>query len=102
MVNKTELMERISAHTGMAVKDVEKAMKGFSDVVNNVAADGKEKITWPGFLTFAPAKRAARTARNPQTGAEIQIAAKNTIKVSPGTALKAVANGETKPPILNG
>jgi len=101
-VNKTELMERISAHTGMAVKDVEKCMRGFADVVHNVAADGKDKITWPGFMTISPAKRAARTARNPQTGAEIKIEAKNTVKISPGTTLKKVANGEEKPPILNG
>ena len=101
-MNKTELIDKISAHTGMAAKDVEKCLKGFSDVVHNVAAEGKEKITWPGFLTFSPAKRAARTARNPQTGEEIKIAAKNTIKVSPGTSLKKVANGEEKPPVLNG
>lgn len=101
-MNKTELIDKIAAHTGMATKDVEKCMKGFSDVVHNVASEGKEKITWPGFLTFSPAKRAARTARNPQTGEDIKIPAKNTIKVSPGTSLKAVANGETKPPTLNG
>jgi DNA-binding protein HU-beta len=100
-VNKTELVNAIATHTKMTAKDVETVLKGFSDVVHNVAAEGKEKITWPGFLTFAPSQRAAREARNPQTGETMKVAAKNTMKISAGSSLKAVANGETKPPALN-
>jgi DNA-binding protein HU-beta len=42
-------------------------------------------------LTFETGFRNARTARNPQTGAEIQVAATHTAKVSAGSNLKAAA-----------
>ncbi|MEY4994799.1 MAG: hypothetical protein RLZ65_648, partial [Actinomycetota bacterium] len=48
-----------------------------------------DKVTIPGYLTVDKGRRAARTGRNPQTGATIQIAAANTVKVSAGSKLKA-------------
>jgi DNA-binding protein HU-beta len=48
-----------------------------------------EKVTIPGWLSVDKGHRAARTGRNPQTGATIQIAAANTVKVSAGSKLKA-------------
>jgi len=47
------------------------------------------KVTIPGYLSVEKGHRAARTGRNPQTGATIQIAATNTVKVSAGSKLKA-------------
>ena len=47
-----------------------------------------DKITFPGFGTFEVATRAARTGRNPQTGAEIKIAASKSGKFSAGKGLK--------------
>jgi DNA-binding protein HU-beta len=72
------------------------------DVPKNVAADtvdaflkvttdllkAGDKITFPGFGTFEVASRAARTGRNPQTGAEIKIAASKSGKFSAGKNLK--------------
>jgi DNA-binding protein HU-beta len=47
------------------------------------------KVTVPGWVSFEKGYRAARAGRNPQTGATIQIAASNTVKVSAGSKLKA-------------
>jgi len=72
------------------------------DVPKNVAAEtvdaflkvttdllkAGDKITFPGFGTFEVASRAARTGRNPQTGAEIKIAASKSGKFSAGKNLK--------------
>ncbi len=48
----------------------------------------KDKITLTGFGTFYVSKRRARTGRNPQTGAEIQIKARNVPRFKPGKQLK--------------
>lgn len=50
----------------------------------------KGQVGIAGFGTFKVAKRKARTGRNPQTGAEIKIAAKTVPKFSAGKALKEV------------
>jgi DNA-binding protein HU-beta len=47
-----------------------------------------DSVTIVGFGTFSVAKRAARTGRNPQTGAEIKIKAKKVPKFSAGKGLK--------------
>ena len=48
----------------------------------------KEKVTLVGFGTFGVRQRMARTGRNPQTGAALQIPAKKVAKFLPGKTLK--------------
>lgn len=48
----------------------------------------KDKITLTGFGTFYVSKRKSRVGRNPQTGAEIQIKARNVPRFKPGKQLK--------------
>jgi len=52
----------------------------------------KGAVTLVGFGTFKVDKRKARTGRNPQTGAEIKIKAKNVPKFVAGKALKDAVN----------
>jgi DNA-binding protein HU-beta len=73
-VNKGELVEAVARNTGESKALAEKMVNETLDViVNGVVASGKVSIT--GFGTFEARDRAARTARNPQTGAEIKVAA---------------------------
>ena len=92
-MTKSELIAEIAENTGMAKTDVEKCLKGFEDVVHKVVAEGKEKLTLPGFLSFEQTTRSARTGRNPQTGETIQVPASKAVKVSAGSKLKASAKG---------
>lgn len=68
--------------------------KQAQDVVDSVfgaitqALQKNEPVQIAGFGSFKTAKREARTGRNPQTGAEIQIAARMVPKFVPGKALK--------------
>ena len=58
-----------------------------------IEALGKgESVTLVGFGTFSVGERAARVGRNPQTGAEIQIAASKQPKFSAGSKLKDAVN----------
>jgi DNA-binding protein HU-beta len=49
-------------------------------------------VTLVGFGTFYVGKRAARTGRNPRTGAQIKIKAAKIPKFRPGKALKDAIN----------
>ena len=69
-MNKTELVAAISEKTELTKKDSEKALKALIDVVAEELKKG-EKVQLVGFGTFEVSERAARTGKNPQTGAEI-------------------------------
>ena len=52
-----------------------------------------EKLRISGFGTFTIKERAARTARNPQTGGEVKVPAKNVVTFKPATDFKEAVNG---------
>ena len=62
----------------------------FESIVNTLK--NGDVVTLVGFGSFKVVKRKARTGRNPQTGAEIQISASNALKFVPGKALKDAVN----------
>ena len=90
-MNKTELVVAISEKTELTKKDSEKALKALIDVVAEELKKG-EKVQLVGFGTFEVSERAARTGKNPQTGAEIKIAACKAPKFKAGKALKDAVN----------
>lgn len=86
-MTKAELVEKMAADA-----DISKAAAGkaLNSVVASVKAALKkgQKVSLVGFGTFSVHKRKARKGRNPQTGAEIKIAAAKIPKFTPGKALK--------------
>ena len=90
-MNKAELVAAMSDKAQLSKKDAEAALKAFTDVVAEELKKG-EKIQLVGFGTFEVAERAARTGRNPQTGAEMKIAASKAPKFKAGKALKDSLN----------
>jgi DNA-binding protein HU-beta len=90
-MNKTELVETIAQRNDMSKKDVQAVLDSFEEIAGDVVAKGGEALTIPGFLKFEQTHRKARTGRNPQTGATIQVAAANAAKVTAGARLKARA-----------
>lgn len=87
-MNKSELVAAVAAHTGESQAAVNRVIDGMFDTIAAEVAKGN-KVTIPGYLSVDKGHRAARAGRNPQTGATIQIAAANTVKVSAGSKLKA-------------
>ncbi len=90
-MNKTELIDAIAKETGLSKKDSGKAVDAFVDTVTK-ALKKKDKVQLIGFGTFETAKRAARTGKNPQTGAAIKIPASIAPKFKAGKALKDAVN----------
>ena len=90
-MNKSELVEAMSEKSELSKKDVEKALKAFTDVVAEELKKG-EKIQLVGFGTFEVSERAARTGLNPRTKETIEIAASKAPKFKAGKALKDLVN----------
>ena len=86
-MNKTELVAAMAKETNLSKKDVEAVLKSFTDVVASELKKGG-KIQLVGFGTFEPRKRAARTGINPQTKAQIKIAASTVPAFKAGKAFK--------------
>lgn len=97
-MTKAELIAAIAERSGVSKTDVEKTLKGFEEVVQQVVAKGGDKVVIPGFVSFEQTDRKARTGRNPQTGETIQVPASKAVKVSAGTKLKNVAKGTVPAP----
>ena len=86
-MNKTELIAAVADKAGMSKKDAEKAISSFIDVVVTGVKKG-DKIQLVGFGTFESRKRAARVGINPQTKAQIKIAASKVPAFKAGKAFK--------------
>ena len=85
-MNKAELIDAIAAESGLSKVDAKKALDGFVSATANAMKAG-DKISLVGFGSFSVSNRAARTGRNPQTGKEIKIAAKNVVRFKAGSEL---------------
>ncbi len=90
-MNKSELVSAIAEQSGLTKADSEKALNATTEAIKKALAEG-ENIQLIGFGTFSISERSARTGRNPQTGKEIQIAAKKVAKFKPGKALDETIN----------
>ena len=90
-MNKNELIDAIAAGSELTKADAGKALDATVAAITE-ALKGGDSVSLVGFGTFAVKARAARTGRNPQTGAEIQIAASNVPGFKAGKALKDACN----------
>jgi DNA-binding protein HU-beta len=82
-MNKGDLIEKMANDAGVSKAQAGRALDSFLDSTIG-AVKGGDKVTLVGFGTFSKSHRAARTGRNPQTGASIQIAARNVVKFKAG------------------
>ncbi|MDD4146853.1 MAG: HU family DNA-binding protein, partial [Clostridia bacterium] len=73
-MNKTELVSAVAEKAGMTKKDAEKALSAVLGSIEEALASG-DRVQLVGFGTFEVRPRAARTGRNPLSGAVIQIPA---------------------------
>ena len=87
----SELIKQIAERAELTQAKAAEALQAFEAVVTDELSKGGE-IALTGFGTFQVTDRAARTGRNPQTGAEIQIAASKVPTFKAGKALKEAVN----------
>ncbi|WP_346728179.1 HU family DNA-binding protein [Marinifilum caeruleilacunae] len=90
-MNKQELVSAIAEKAELTKADSENAVNAMVEAIKEALAKG-ESTQLIGFGTFSVSERAARTGRNPQTGKEIQIAAKKVVKFKAGKAIDEAVN----------
>jgi DNA-binding protein HU-beta len=86
-MNKSEFVDAIAAKTDMSKAAAGRALEAVLDTIVDTVAKG-DSVSVIGFGTFESRKRAARTGKNPQTGAAIKIAATTVPAFKPGKAFK--------------
>ncbi len=92
-MNKSELIDALAAKTDLTKADAGRAIDGLTEIITETLAKG-DTVSLIGFGNFSVGERAARTGRNPKTGAELKIAASKAPKFSAGAKLKAAVNGK--------
>lgn len=89
MSKKKDLIDAISMETGIMKHTIGEVLDALAKV-----AQGKlkmfEPVEIPGVVTLKVMPKAARNARNPQTGEMIRVPAMNAVKARPVSALRAV------------
>ena len=90
-MNKSELIDAIAESADLSKASATRALDAVIDTVAGSLKAG-EQVVLVGFGTFSVKDRAARTGRNPQTGAPIEIAAATIPSFKAGKALKDAVN----------
>lgn len=94
-MNKGELIESIATGSDVSKAQAERMLNNLLTTIEGELKRGND-VQIVGFGTFKVAARAARTAKNPQTGAPVKVAARKVPKFTPGKALKDLVNGSKK------
>lgn len=90
-MKRQELIDAVVASTGDTKAATGAAIDAILATVTRAVTAG-DTVQLVGFGSFSMGQRAARTGRNPSTGAEIQIAAARTVKFTAGKAFKDDVN----------
>ena len=90
-MTKANLVDYIAENADLTKADAARALDAvLAGVTKGLKKEGK--VTLVGFGTFSAKKRKARTGRNPQTGAEVKIAARVVPGFKAGNKLKDALN----------
>jgi len=92
-MNKTEMTEKLAKQSGLTKAQAADCVNCLFNTdpgggIIAVELDAGRSVTIPGFGTFATSHRKARQGRNPQTGATLQIAARDVPVFRAGKGLK--------------
>jgi len=90
-MNKSQLIDKVAEGADITKAAAARVIDEFTKSVTEELADGGQ-VQLVGFGTFKVNQRSARTGRNPQTGATIQIAAAKVPAFTAGKALKDACN----------
>ncbi|MBN9326758.1 MAG: hypothetical protein BGO38_12980 [Cellulomonas sp. 73-145] len=93
MVSRSELATRL-ARDGASHAQAAHAVDAVLHEITAALVAG-ERVALTGFGTFEPVARSARTARNPRTGAAVEVAATTVARFRPGVQLReALVSGD--------
>lgn len=100
-MNRAELIDALAERMEMTRREAGDVVTALFNPTEGVIAKALKKgdvVSLTGFGAFGVRKRSARTARNPQTGEAIKVAATKVPAFKAGASLKGVISGKTKSP----
>jgi len=86
-MNKADLINHVASTADLSKASATDAVEAILNGITSTLASGNS-VSLIGFGAFSVAERAARTARNPQTGEAIDVPASKAPKFKAGKALK--------------
>ena len=92
-MTKAEIVDQMAMDAEISKAAAGRALDSALESITKTLTNG-DSVTLVGFGTFTVSKRAARKGRNPQTGAEINIAASSVPRFKPGKGLKDTINAK--------
>lgn len=90
-MNKNELVSAVADAAGLSKGDAQSAIEAVFDTITSELKKGGD-VRLVGFGNFSMSRREASVGRNPQTGAPVNIPARNVPKFSAGKGLKDAIN----------
>lgn len=85
-MNKAQLIDAIADKAALSKSDAKKALDAFVESTTDALKNG-DRVALVGFGSWSVATRSARTGRNPQSGAPLEIPEKKVVKFKPGAEL---------------
>ncbi len=92
-ITKRELVQRIAEKTGVQQVSAKEVIQSFLDEIITELAKGN-RLEFRDFGVFEPKSKAQRVARNPRTGAKVQVPEKTTVKFKVGRLMKKRIQGD--------
>jgi len=97
-VNRSQLVHAVTESTQATRRTVEDVVEELFGTIILEVQSGR-KVTVVGFGTFTPVRRAARTGRNPRTGAAVRIPASRNVRFATGSAFKSALTPKEELPM---
>lgn len=94
-ITKRELVQRIAEKTGVQQVSAKEVIQSFLDEIITELAKGN-RLEFRDFGVFEPKSKAQRVARNPRTGAKVQVPEKTTVKFKVGRLMKKRIQGDAE------
>jgi len=95
-VTKRELVQRVAEKTGVQQINAKEVIQSFLDEIINELAKGN-RLEFRDFGVFEPKSKASRIARNPRTGAKVEVPEKTTVKFKVGRMMKKKIQSDYDP-----
>ena len=92
-ITKRELVQRIAEKTGVQQVSAKEVIQSFLDEIITELAKGN-RLEFRDFGVFEPKSKAQRVARNPRTGAKVQVPEKTTVKFKVGRLMRDALDGK--------
>lgn len=90
-MNKQDMVAKVATDIGVTKATAAAAVESLLDGIVKTLKKG-QSITFVGFGTFKTSARKARTGRNPQTGAAVEIPKRRVARFTSGKGLKDALN----------